>query len=205
MSSAAPRLPVSALLILLSCLGFPICLKVNCLHTYEMGISVLVPTLLMLMIYKALSVNADEPALNSYHETSTCPWLKDIVLAKLFLSLAWKFHWFLGFILNTGKRKHSGACSLERRPGLAKVASWVGGCWGFGFLTLHPTLSSGRVLSDTFQNYHPTWYLYLLEPLFLHTKRFILLPPVIVWNWDCCCKIIKKTNKQTKKLSLTLH
>lgn len=40
MSSAAPRLPVSALLILLSCLGFPICLKVNCLHTYEMGISV---------------------------------------------------------------------------------------------------------------------------------------------------------------------
>lgn len=60
MSSAARRLPVSALLILLSCLGLPICLKVNCLHTYEMGISVLVPTLLMLMIYKAPSVKAAE-------------------------------------------------------------------------------------------------------------------------------------------------
>lgn len=45
MHSAAQRLQVSALLILQSCLGLPICLKVNCLHTYEMGISVWVPTL----------------------------------------------------------------------------------------------------------------------------------------------------------------
>lgn len=46
------RPEVEALLILQSCLELPICLKVNCLHTYEMGISVLILTLCLLMIYK---------------------------------------------------------------------------------------------------------------------------------------------------------
>lgn len=64
MRSAAQRLRVSALLILQSCLGLPICLKVNCLHTYEMGISVWILTLFMLMIYKTLNVKASEMALN---------------------------------------------------------------------------------------------------------------------------------------------
>lgn len=105
MHCAAQRLQLSALLILRSCLGLPICLKVNCLHTYEMGISVLVPTLFMLMIYKTLSVKAAELVVSPYHKTPTCPRFRD-VSPKLFVATARKFHHFLCLVLNLGKGKY---------------------------------------------------------------------------------------------------
>lgn len=57
MYSAALRPTVQALLILLCCLELSICLKVNCLYTFETGSSVLVLALFMPLIYKLLNLS----------------------------------------------------------------------------------------------------------------------------------------------------